>query len=311
MMNRIKKLLFSIILLMTVSNVEAKIRVVSTLPNFSAIAKEIGGDKIEVTTIAKGYQNPHFIDPKPSFIIKMKKTDILVWAGLDLEIYWLTPLLENSRNSNIMWGAPGNVDASKGVSLLEIPNIPAAQLRAGGDIHVYGNPHYWHDPQNGKIIARNIYDAFVNASPKDAEYFKRNLEDFNSRLDTSIKKWLKLMEPFKGWKIIAYHNSWPYLEDRFGFVIVDFVEPKPGIPPSPNHLVKLIKKMRNQNIKIIIISPYFSDKPAKVLADKVGGQVVLVAPSVGAFEGVDSYFDLFDYNLGSLVDAFKSMDSKN
>lgn len=302
----INKLSVIIILIFGASQVHAQLRVVSTLPNFTAIAKEIGGDKVNLSTIAKGYQNPHFIDPKPSFIIKMKKADILIWAGLDLEIYWLTPLLENSRNQKIIWGASGNVDVSKGVSLLEIPNIPAAQLRAGGDIHVYGNPHYWHDPLNGKIIAQNIYNALVDASPEDKEYFKGNLEDFNSRLDASIKKWLKMMEPYIGWKIIAYHNSWPYLEKRFGFEIVDFVEPKPGIPPSPNHLVRLIKKMRNQDIKVIIISPYFNDKPANVIADKVNAKVVLVAPSVGAFDGVDSYFDMFDYNLNSLVDAFKS-----
>ncbi|MCH8927289.1 MAG: zinc ABC transporter substrate-binding protein [Candidatus Marinimicrobia bacterium] len=305
-MKLINKLSVIIILIFGASQVHAQLRVVSTLPNFTAIAKEIGGDKVNLSTIAKGYQNPHFIDPKPSFIIKMKKADILIWAGLDLEIYWLTPLLENSRNQKIIWGASGNVDVSKGVSLLEIPNIPAAQLRAGGDIHVYGNPHYWHDPLNGKIIAQNIYNALVDASPEDKEYFKGNLEDFNSRLDASIKKWLKMMEPYIGWKIIAYHNSWPYLEKRFGFEIVDFVEPKPGIPPSPNHLVRLIKKMRNQDIKVIIISPYFNDKPANVIADKVNAKVVLVAPSVGAFDGVDSYFDMFDYNLNSLVDAFKS-----
>lgn len=286
----------------------AKIKVVATLPNFAAIAKEIGGDKIEVFAMAKGYQDAHYVVPKPSFIIKMKKADILIWAGLDLEIYWLAPLLENSRNSDIIWGASGNVDVSKGVSLLEIPNIPAAQLRAGGDIHVFGNPHYWHDPLNGKIIAQNIYDAFVRASPNDGEYFKRKLDEFNLRLDAALEKWLKMMEPFKGWKIVAYHNSWPYLEKRFGFEIADFVEPKPGIPPSPNHLVKLIKKMRNQNIKVIIISPYFDDKPANVVADKVNGKVVFVAPSVGAFDGVDSYFDMFDYNLKSLVDAFKSIE---
>ncbi len=309
-MKLLREISILFIIILGVSQVHAELRVVSTLPNFTAIVKEIGGDKVDVTTIAKGYQNPHFIDPKPSFIIKMKKADLLVWAGLDLEIYWLTPLLENSRNSGIMWGASGNVDVSRGISLLEIPNIPAAQLRAGGDIHVYGNPHYWHDPVNGKIIALNIYNALVNASPKDAEYFKRNLEDFYLKLDESLTEWTKMMEPLKGWKIVAYHNSWPYLEKRFGFVIADFIEPKPGIPPSPNHLVQLIKKMRNQKIKVIIISPYFDDKPAKVLADKVDGKVILVAPSVGAFEGVNSYFDMFDYNLNSLVDAFNLIDSE-
>ena len=308
-MNRGKKFLFTIIFLTAVSNVEAKIRVVSTLPNFSVITEEIGGDKVSVTTIAKGYQNPHFIDPKPSFIIKMKKADLLVWAGLDLEIYWLTPLLENSRNKKIIWSAPGNVDVSKGISLLQIPNIPAAQLRAGGDIHVYGNPHYWHDPLNGKTIAQNIYDALVEEAPEYEDYFKKNLESFFTRIDESVVKWTKLMDPYKGRKIIAFHNSWPYLEKRFGFVIADFIEPKPGIPPSPGHLVSVIKKMRSQKIKAIIISPYFNDKPANVIADKVGGKVIKVAPSVGAFDDVNSYFDMFDYNLNALVDAFKAIDS--
>ncbi len=309
-MNHINKYLMILFLsAITFGNLDAKVKVVATLPNFASIAKELGGDKVDVTVIAKGYQDPHFVDPKPSFIVKMRKADILIWAGLDLEVGWLPPLLENSRNSKILWGAPGNVDASRGVPLLEVPNIPAAQLRAGGDIHIYGNPHYWMDPYNAKIIAENITDAFIEASPSDKDYFKNRKNDFITKLEAKIIKWEELMKPYAGRKIIAYHNSWPYLEARFGFEIAGFIEPKPGIPPSPRHLVKLIKQIRNDEIRVIIVSPYFNAKPANVISDKIGGRVVKMAPSVGAFDEVQDYFDLFDYNLKNLKEAFKWEDS--
>lgn len=305
MIHKSKILILAAYTFLSVSISEAKVKVVATLPNFAAIAREIGGDRIDISSIAKGYQDPHFVDPKPSFIIKMKKADVLIWAGLDLEVGWLPPLLENSRNSKILWGGIGNVDASQGMQLLEVPNIPAAQMRAGGDIHVFGNPHYWMDPKNAIIIAENITSALINASPSDAEYFNGRKDKFILKLNESLIGWEARMKPYRGRKIIAYHNSWPYFEDRFGFDIVQFIEPKPGIPPSPRHLVRLIKKMKNEKIKVIIISPYFSNKPANVLSDKVGGKVIKMAPSVGAFDGIDSYFDLFDYNLNSLIDAFK------
>ena len=298
-------------LAITFENSYAKVKVVATLPNFASIAKELGGDKVDVTAIAKGYQDPHFVDPTPSFIVKMRKADILIWAGLDLEVGWLPPLLENSRNSKILWGAPGNVDASRGVPLLEVPNIPAAQLRAGGDIHIYGNPHYWMDPYNAKIIAENITEALIQASPSDRDYFNNRKNEFVTKLNAAIGKWEEQMKPYKGRKIIAYHNSWPYLEARFGFEIAGFIEPKPGIPPSPSHLVKLIRQIRNDQIKVIIVSPYFNAKPANVISAKIGGRVVKMAPSVGAFDEVKDYFDLFDYNLKNLIEAFKWEESIN
>jgi len=311
-MNHKNKYLIIIFLsAITFGKLNAKIKIVATLPNFASIAKELGGDKVDVTAIAKGFQDPHFVDPKPSFIVKMKKADILIWAGLDLEVGWLPPLLENSRNSKILWGAEGNVDASKGVSLLQVPNIPAAQLRAGGDIHVYGNPHYWMDPYNARIIAENITNALIQSSPSDRDYFKSRKNKFITKLDLAIIEWEELMKPYAGRKIIAYHNSWPYLETRFKFKIAEFIEPKPGIPPSPSHLVKLIKQVRNERIRVIIISPYFNAKPANVISDKIGGRVVRMAPSVGAYDEVQNYFDLFDYNLNNLIEAFKWEESIN
>lgn len=282
-----------------------RISVVTTLPIFKDIAEHIGGDKVQVEALAKGYQDPHFVDAKPSFIIKMNQADLFIWAGLDLEVGWVPPLVEGARNAKILWGAAGNLDVSKGIPLLEIPQVAAAQLRAGGDLHVYGNPHYWLDPERGKIIAQNIYERLAQLSPANQAYFKANLDHFKSELDKKIAEWLEKLQPYRGKKIIAYHNSWPYFEERFGLEIVDFIEPKPGIPPSPAHLVSLIKTMQQQDIKVIIIEPYYDDKPAQSVASRTDAVVVPIATSVDAYKDIRSYFDLFDYNVNALVEAFK------
>lgn len=282
-----------------------KINVVTTLPDFKAIAEHVGGDRVEVEALAKGYQDPHYVDAKPSFMVKLNKADLFVWAGLDLEIGWVPPLVEGARNPKILWGAPGNVDASKGIPLLQVPDIPAAQLRAQGDLHIYGNPHYWLDPLRGKLVAKNIFDGLVRVSPEDRSYFEENLRRFNEQIDRKLDEWLALIGPYKGTRVVAYHNSWPYFEERFGIHIAGFIEPKPGIPPSPGHLVSIIRLMIDQGIRMIIISPYFDDKPAKSVASRTNAEVVHLAPSVGAFREVRDYFDLFDYNLNALVEAFR------
>jgi ABC-type Zn uptake system ZnuABC Zn-binding protein ZnuA len=282
-----------------------KINVVTTLPVFKDIAERIGGDKVQVEALAKGYQDPHFVDAKPSFIVKMNQADLFIWAGLDLEVGWAPPLVEGARNAKILWGAVGNLDVSKGIPLLEIPQVAAAQLRAGGDLHVYGNPHYWLDPERGKIIAQNIYERLAQLSPAKQAYFKANFDRFKWELDKKIAEWLKKLEPYRGKKIVAYHNSWPYFEERFGLEIVDFIEPKPGIPPSPAHLVSVIQTMKQLNIKVIIIEPYYDNKPAQSVASRTDAVVVPIATSVEAYKDIQSYFDLFDYNVNALVEAFK------
>ncbi|NIR52387.1 zinc ABC transporter substrate-binding protein [candidate division KSB1 bacterium] len=283
----------------------SKIRVITTLPDFKDIAERIGGDKVEVEALAKGYQDPHYVDAKPSFMVKLNKADLFIWAGLDLEVGWVPPLVEGARNSDILWGAQGNLDASNGIPLLQIPDVPAAQLRAGGDLHIYGNPHYWLDPLRGKTVAQNIFDKLAQIAQEHQTYFSENLEQFKKRIDQKVAEWIEKMAPYGGTKIIAYHNSWPYFEQRFGIEIAGFIEPKPGIPPSPGHLVSVIKKMKQQDIKIIIISPYFDDKPAESVAKRTDATVVRFAPSVGAFKEVKTYFDLFEYNINALIEAFK------
>lgn len=280
----------------------AQLKVVTTITDLQSIARLIGGEQVDVFAIATGFQNPHFVDPKPSYILKLSRADVFVTVGLDLEIGWVPPLLNSARNARIEKGGEGYVDASANVPLLQ---VPTSASRGQGDIHIFGNPHYWLDPVNGKIIARNIFDALVRVDPDHRSLYESNLKTFNATLDLKLKELTDKMRPYAGTKIIAYHNEWPYFEQRFGFHIVDFLEPKPGIPPSPSQLIKVINEMKRENIKIIIISPYFTTESADLVARNSGGKVVTLATSVGANDRVKTYFDLFDYNISQLVEALK------
>lgn len=278
------------------------VKVVTTTTDLKSIAEFIGGNKVSVSSIATGYQNPHFVDPKPSYIISLSKADMFVTVGLDLETGWSPQLLTSSRNNKIQKGSPGYVDASTGVTLYQ---VPSSVNRAEGDIHIYGNPHYWLDPINGKVIARNIANGLERVDPANKAIYEANLQAFNSRIDTKMKEWQTKMAPFKGSKIIAYHNEWVYFETRFGLQIVDFMEPKPGIPPSPSQLVKVIKEVKANNIKVIISSPYFTTSSSDVVAKQTGAKTLTLATSVGAFDSVKDYFGLFDYNIYQLTAALK------
>jgi zinc/manganese transport system substrate-binding protein len=278
------------------------IKVVTTITDLKSITELIGGNKVTVTSIATGYQNPHFVDPKPSYIINLSNADMFVTVGLDLETGWSPQLLSSSRNNKIQKGSPGYVDASTGVTLYQ---VPSSLNRGEGDIHIYGNPHYWLDPMNGKVIARNIADGLERVDPANKAFYETNLQAFNSRIDAKMKEWFTKMAPFKGAKIIAYHNEWVYFETRFGLQIVDFMEPKPGIPPSPSQLVKVIKEIKANNIKVIISSPYFTTSSSDVVSKQTGAKELTLATSTGAFDAVKNYFDLFDYDINQLIAALK------
>ena len=280
----------------------AKIKVVTTLTDLKSITELIGGDKVEAFSIATGYQNPHFVDPKPSYIVKLSGADMFVTIGLDLETGWSPSLLASSRNTKIQKGNPGYVDASENVTLQQ---VPSSINRAEGDIHIFGNPHYWLDPINGKTIAKNICDGLSRVSPENKNYFEANLKTFNDKIDGKLREWSSKIAPYKGAKIIAYHNEWCYFENRFGLKIVDFLEPKPGIPPTPSQLVKIISEVKANNIKVIITSPYFSASSSDVVARQTSAKTLVLATSVGAFDEVKNYFDLFDYDINKLVEALK------
>jgi len=278
------------------------IKIVTTTTDMKSIAEFIGGNKVSVTSIATGYQNPHFVDPKPSYIISLTKANLFVTVGLDLETGWSPQLLSSSRNTKIQKGTAGYVDASEGVNLLQ---VPTTANRSEGDIHIYGNPHYWLDPLNGKTIARNIANGLERIDPSNKSFYEANLVAFNNKIDLKLKEWQGKMAAYKGSKIIAYHNEWVYFEKRFGLQIVDFMEPKPGIPPTPSQLVKVINEVKSNNIKVIISSPYFSTSSSDVVAKQTGVKVVTMATSTSAFPTVKNYFDVFDYDINQLIGALK------
>jgi len=286
----------------------APLRVVTTTEDLASLAGEVGGDRIAVESIARGYQDPHFVEAKPSFILKLAKADLLVVVGRELEIGWLPPLIQQSRNAKVQVGADGYLDASLTAKILE---IPTGQItRAMGDVHPLGNPHYWLDPDNGQRIAKAIADKLSRMAPADASYFASRYADFDKRLAEAEKRWDALMAPYKGLKIVTYHRSWPNFVDRFGLDVIGYVEPRPGIPPSPGHTIDLIGEMKRQNVKILLVEPYFDLKTPNSIGRETGARVLVMPPSVGGEKEITDYIKLFDYDLGLLVAAIKETRAK-
>ena len=301
-------LLLAAVLTATTVNAQGQLKVITTTADLAAIAGEIGGDRITVESLAKGYQDPHFVEAKPSFILKLQKADLLVAVGRELEIGWLPPLIQQSRNSKIQPGAQGYLDASEKARILD---IPTGQItRAMGDVHPLGNPHYWLDPENGKRIAQGVADKLSELRPNDRSYYAMRLADFTSRLDTAEKRWLGMMAPYKGTKVVTYHNSFPNFAERFGLSIVGFVEPRPGIPPTPQHTLDLINEMKQQNIKLVLVEPYFDLKTPNSIGRATGAEVLVMPPSVGGVKEATDYFKLFDYDINLVVEAIKKTGAK-
>ena len=284
---------------------QGKLNVVTATEDLASIAREVGGDRISVESIARGYQDPHFVEAKPSFILKLQKADILVVVGRELEIGWLPPLIQQSRNAKVQAGADGYLDASLQAQILEVPQ--GQITRAMGDVHPLGNPHYWLDPENGKRIARQIADKLSQVRPNDRAYFQQRLADFTGRLDSAEKRWLGQMAPYKGMKVVTYHRSFPNFAERFGLDIIGYVEPRPGIPPSPQHTLDLINEMKRQNVKLVLVEPYFDLKTPNAIGRETGAQVLVMPPSVGGTKDVTDYFKLFDYDLNLLINAIKKI----
>jgi zinc/manganese transport system substrate-binding protein len=282
---------------------QGKLNVMTTTEDLAAIAREVGGDKVNVESIAKGYQDPHFVEAKPSFILKLQKADLLIAVGRELEIGWLPPLMQQSRNNKIQPGGQGYLDASLNAIILE---VPTGQItRAMGDVHPLGNPHYWMDPENGKRVAKEIADKLTELRPGDKVFFDQRLADFTTRLDAAEKRWLAMMAPYKGTKVVTYHRSFPNFAERFGLDIIGYVEPKPGIPPTPQHTLDLMNEMKRQNVKLVLVEPYFDLKTPNAIGRETGAKVLVMPPSVGGVKEVADYFKLFDYDINLLIDAIK------
>ena len=286
----------------------AAVNVVTTTEDLAALVREVGGDKVKVEAIARGYQDPHFVDPKPSFILKLHGADLLVAVGRELEIGWLPPLVQQSRNAKIQPGADGYLDASLTVKILE---LPTGQItRAMGDVHPQGNPHYWLDPDNGRLVAKAIQGKLESMDHANSAYFAQRYADFDKRLTDASKRWSAAMAHYKGAKIVTYHRSWPNFADRFGLDVIGYVEPRPGIPPSPSHTLDLINEMKRQNVKLILVEPYFDLKTPQSIGRETGAEVLMLPPSVGGAKEVTDYIGLFDYDVNAVVAAIKRTGAK-
>lgn len=291
--------------LFTADDASAKVKIVASLPDFAAIAREIGGDKVEVESLAKGYQDPHFVDTKPSYITKLNRADVLIYNGLDLEMGWLPLLVTGARNSKISaLNAEGNVDASTFITnVLEVPGGPVD--RSMGDVHTRGNPHYMLDPRNGIPVAKGIAAKLSEIDPENATYYEENYENFANLLKTKIKEWDEELAPYKGTEIVSYHKNLLYLSDWAGFREVGFIEPKPGIPPTPSHVAELIKKMKSMNVKLVIASNYYPQKTPSIIAEQTGAAFLSIPTQVGGRDGINTYIDLFDAIVGEITGALK------
>ncbi|MDI6802489.1 MAG: metal ABC transporter substrate-binding protein [Bacteroidota bacterium] len=274
----------------------ATIKVVTTLPDLADFTKAIGNDRVEVDFIVKGTQNPHYIEVKPSYMMKLRNADIFLQIGMELEL-WAQQIIDGSRNNRLIV-----VDCSNNIEKLEIPSdVDASQ----GDIHRYGNPHYWLDPMNVKIIMQNILNALIKVSPEEETYFKSNMDNYLSELNINITNWLKELEPFKNSNVITFHKSWTYFAKRFGLNVIDYIEPRPGITPTPSHTLKLLKLIKENNIKVIIVEPFYDDSVPKHIAAAANAKVIRLATSVGGVPRTDTYISLIDYNVKMLKENLK------
>jgi zinc/manganese transport system substrate-binding protein len=298
-----KTQLVCLALALLAASAEAKLNVVATIPDFGAIAEEIGGDKVKVTTICRGSEDAHFVDARPSFIRVLNQADVLVEGGAELEIGWLPALVNSARNRKILSDAPGHLVLSRGIRLLEVPTGPVD--RSMGDVHPLGNPHYWFDPANGRIIANELAETFSRLDPANAAYYQATLKKFNERLDQKIAEWTQVMEPYRGTKVVTYHKSFEYFLDRFGLVLAGTIEPKPGVEPSPSYINSLIPRLKAAGAKLVLIEPFRPRKTPEYVAKAIGAKLLILPEKVGGNEKVKDYFSLFDYDVAQVAAALK------
>jgi ABC-type Zn uptake system ZnuABC Zn-binding protein ZnuA len=281
----------------------AALNVVATLPDYAAIAQAVGGDLVKVTAIARGSEDPHFVDARPSFITFLNKADVLLEGGLDLEAGWLPTLLGSARNPKILADAPGHVLLSRGIRVLDVPGGPVD--RSMGDVHPMGNPHCWLDPANGKVMAGTVAAALARLDPAHAAMFETNRVKFDRRLDEKLEQWTRRLDPLRGAKVLTYHKSFEYLLARFGLELAGTIEPKPGIEPSPTHIAGLIPRAKELGVKLVLIEPNRPRATPARVAEAIGARLIVLPVMVGGNEKIKDYFDLFDYAVDQLAGAGK------
>jgi ABC-type Zn uptake system ZnuABC Zn-binding protein ZnuA len=281
----------------------AQLKVVTSTTDLYDIAKAVGGSRITATHIGEGYQDPHFIEAKPSFVLQLRNADVWAFVGLDLEIGWMPLLLDGARNPRVKAGGSGYLDVSKAIPVLDVPqgNVD----RSMGDVHPLGNPHYWLDPENGRRIARLFKDKFSQLDRAHEDDYEKNEKAFEARLNAAEKAWQPLLARIKGKPIIAYHTSWRYFADYTGAKIVAFMEPKPGVPPSPSHVYEVIRDAKRTGAKVVVQEPFYERKMSDLVAKQLGGTVLVISPSVGGVKAATDYITLMRSDIEALANALK------
>lgn len=278
----------------------AKLRVITTIETFADLVRQVGGDRVEVRSLGRGYMDPHFVESKPSLVIELNRADLLVHVGLELEIGWLPPLVLGARNPKIQAGQPGNLDASVRIPVLDVPATKVD--RSLGDIHPQGNPHYWITPANALIVAQEIAGRLEAIDPPSAPAYKANLERFSAELARRRAAWEKRAARVKGVKVVTYHRSWSYLSSWLGLQEVGYVEPKPGIPAPPSHIAQLIGLMRKEGITMILMESFYPRNTVELVAQKAGARALIMPSDVGATPAITNYFQLVDAVVQKLVE---------
>jgi len=270
----------------------AVLQVVSSIPTLGSLAKEVGGNRVNVESLGKGYQDPHFIEPKPNLMLVLNRADLLLYVGLELEIGWLPPLVLGSRNPRIQPGELGNLDCSRAIPVLDVPTTKVD--RSMGDIHPQGNPHYWLPPGNAKIIAREIAQRLEELDPEGRGDYEKNLAAFNARVDAKARQWESATRKLRGARIATYHKSWSYVSQWLGLEEIGYVEPKPGIPPDPQHLARLIALMKEKQSKLLLMEDFYNRSVAALVAQKAGAKLLVLPTDVGSTPEIKDWFTLVD-----------------
>lgn len=292
-----------LVLALTTASVQAKLNVVATITDFGAIAREVGGDEVKVTSIAKGTEDSHFVDAKPSFVRVLNQADVLIEGGAELEIGWLPPLVNGARNSRILGDALGHIVLGPHIKLIEVPSGPVD--RSMGDIHPLGNPHFWLDPENGKVIAAILADRFSKLDPANKAKFEGNQKKFTQRLNEKMAAWSAAMAPYRGARLISYHKSFDYFLERYGLVLAGTIESRPGIEPSPAYITGLIQRLQGSGVKLVMIEPYRPRKTPAYVAQQLGTPLLVIPEKVGGNSNAGDYISLFEYDIAQVIEALQ------
>ncbi len=299
----LKKVLFAglVALLPHVSGgAERPLNVVTTTTDLADIVQQIGGDRVKVESLSKGFQNPHFVEAKPSLVVKLTKADVFIQTGFELEVGWAPLLVQNARNKNILPGGSGFIDASEVVKPLEVPSNPN---RSMGDVHPQGNPHFMTDPKNAVLVAKLIAEKLSALAPADAGHFSARAVEFEKDIEERLRVWGNRLAPYKGTAFVSYHRDWIYFAERFGLVSAGEMEPKPGIPPTAAHTAELIKLMKARKVGLIFMDPWYEKQTAAFIAKETGAQILSLALFPGAQGKNQKYQDAIDYNISTILNA--------